>query len=422
MSYYTSVRNFQLDPRYINTPQINLGDGVDLHDPIHPIKSTYSAFKPEGAEVADTGTQGTGVIKARDIINETMAFKEKLEAKEESDVLSQYFKASYGLASVNQSYEAASKQKSSYHTVYALLEHTGESASLSAREIIWQRNPESEMEGDPVRDQELFLARYGSHYVDAIRYGLRIGIQGKVSKFSTEDTSTLSAAFRVTYGGFSVDAGVRKQHQAELDKMGVEILFEATSGGRSDGGLVVVRDFEGINRLLDDIGAGNIRFSVAPIEITLKPYWPTLRREWKNARSILDPDEKQFKVPTANFGVPKGTILPWYPTGEFIFGLDSESEKTTILAPDGWAICDGQMGTPDLRGRFIRGTNEYSDAGNPGGAKQHSHGCTDKPSRTQTIHSGAGRQHTMPVSEHTHDMSEAEHLPEFIWVVYIMKL
>ena len=120
------------------------------------------------------------------------------------------------------------------------------------------------------------------------------------------------------------------------------------------GGLVVVRDFEEINRLLDDIGAGNIRFSVAPIEITLKPYWPTLRREWKNARSILEPDEKQFKVPTANFGVPKGTILPWYPTGEFILGLDSESEETTILAPDRWTICDGQMGTPDLRGRFIK--------------------------------------------------------------------
>ena len=98
MSYYTSVRNLQLDPRYINTPQINLGDGVDLHDPIHPIKSTYSAFKPEGAEAADTGKQGTGVIKARDIINETMAFREKLEAKEENDVLSQYSKASYGLA------------------------------------------------------------------------------------------------------------------------------------------------------------------------------------------------------------------------------------------------------------------------------------------------------------------------------------
>ena len=104
---------------------------------------------------------------------------------------------------------------------------------------------------------------------------------------------------------------MRKQHQAKLDKMGVEILFEATSGGRSDGGLVVVRDFEEINRLLDDIDAGNIRFSVAPIEITLKPYWPTLRSEWKNARSILEPDERQFKVPTASFGVPKGTILPW---------------------------------------------------------------------------------------------------------------
>lgn len=40
--------------------------------------------------------------------------------------------------------------------------------------------------------------------------------------------------------------------------------------------------------------------------------------------------------------IPKGSIIMW--TGE--------------TAPDGWALCDGQNGTPDLRGRFVRMWND----------------------------------------------------------------
>jgi microcystin-dependent protein len=51
---------------------------------------------------------------------------------------------------------------------------------------------------------------------------------------------------------------------------------------------------------------------------------------------------------TANFAklnrVPVGTIIAWNST----------------TPPAGWAICDGQNGTPDLRGRFILGQNNNS--------------------------------------------------------------
>jgi microcystin-dependent protein len=40
--------------------------------------------------------------------------------------------------------------------------------------------------------------------------------------------------------------------------------------------------------------------------------------------------------------LPRGCIIAW----------------NTITAPKGWAICDGQNGTPDLRGRFIRMWND----------------------------------------------------------------
>lgn len=52
---------------------------------------------------------------------------------------------------------------------------------------------------------------------------------------------------------------------------------------------------------------------------------------------------------------PEGTILPY--TGDL------------AKIPHGWVLCDGNNGTPDLRGRFLEGTGSYSgefkDAGLP---------------------------------------------------------
>jgi hypothetical protein len=428
MSYYLSIKSFQLDPRYIDAPKIVLGNGVDLEDPMHPIKSTYSVFAPEVEKVLKAEEPKTGAIKSQDIINESIVFKESLDVKEEGDVLSQYFKASYGLSSVNQSYNYATKQQKSHHTIYALLEHSGEAESLMPTEVTWSRNPESEMVGDPVEDKKLFVARYGSHYVDSIKYGLRIGIQAKVAKSATTSSSSLSAAFKASYGSFSVEAGVRKDHNKKLEEMGVEILFEATSGGRTDKGLVTVRGFESISKLLDDIGTGKTQFAVAPIQVTLRPYWPTLRREWKNTRIALEPKEEEFSVPAANYGVPKGTIIPWYPTGEYIKDLGSQSKAVTIVAPDGWAICDGKMGTPDLRDKFIRGTSEHTGLHDGGGNTEHNHGGLTDDIDTKKVpgewwwRMGTPKQHAVTDVRHRHPIKSAEHLPPFLNLVFIMKL
>lgn len=56
-------------------------------------------------------------------------------------------------------------------------------------------------------------------------------------------------------------------------------------------------------------------------------------------------------------GVPVGVILMWA-------GLVAN-------IPQDWALCDGQNGTPDLRGRFIKGAS--SEAGATGGSETHAH-------------------------------------------------
>ena len=54
-------------------------------------------------------------------------------------------------------------------------------------------------------------------------------------------------------------------------------------------------------------------------------------------------------------GVPKGTIVIW-------------SGAATEI-PSGWAICDGQNGTPDLRDRFVLGAGTNHSVGETGGAE-----------------------------------------------------
>ena len=55
-------------------------------------------------------------------------------------------------------------------------------------------------------------------------------------------------------------------------------------------------------------------------------------------------------------GVPVGTILPWYGN---LSGI-----------PDGYSLCDGTNGTPDLRNRFLVGAGDEYTLGTVGGKKE----------------------------------------------------
>lgn len=59
--------------------------------------------------------------------------------------------------------------------------------------------------------------------------------------------------------------------------------------------------------------------------------------------------------------------------------------------PAGWVLCDGTLGTPDLRDRFIIGAGGSRSVNNTGGAETHTHGVGSYagPSHTHLVpHSG----------------------------------
>lgn len=79
-------------------------------------------------------------------------------------------------------------------------------------------------------------------------------------------------------------------------------------------------------------------------------------------------------IETVVSSIPKGIIVMWSGSIEDI--------------PAGWALCDGQNGTPDIRDRFIVGSGGNYSVGRTGGTTKHSHssGSLQAPSH---VH-GAG--------------------------------
>jgi len=91
--------------------------------------------------------------------------------------------------------------------------------------------------------------------------------------------------------------------------------------------------------------------------------------------------------------LPRGTVLMWSGTADQI--------------PGGWAICNGQNGTPDLRARFIVGAGsggspEYA-AGQFGEPDQHAHSI-GIPGTTFTTSSAGAHNHAPPSNWYDRDL------------------
>lgn len=121
------------------------------------------------------------------------------------------------------------------------------------------------------------------------------------------------------------------------------------------------------------------------------------------------------------FMVPQGAIIMWS-------GLISD-------IPDGWALCDGNNGTPDLLSRFIFGVPSGENPGAIGGTTQHAHTVDIDPFQSNVPnHAWLGAGSAFPTSfladyNHWHMVdppitisSTNAHYPPYYRLAFIMKL
>lgn len=125
---------------------------------------------------------------------------------------------------------------------------------------------------------------------------------------------------------------------------------------------------------------------------------------------------RNLRTDTSPGLVPPGLIIMW----------------SGAQLPDGWALCDGQNGTPDLRDRFIVGAGGSYAVDATGGVASHTHshtvsGTTGGPSSSLTSGGGLFNEHAAGPS-HGHGYSttsspaEIDNRPPYYALAFIQKL
>ena len=128
--------------------------------------------------------------------------------------------------------------------------------------------------------------------------------------------------------------------------------------------------------IVEDLGNNRIRLIPAPTHVS-EPGTPV-------NKALLQPIEDFLATLDPGGLVPPGAIIMWSGAVDAI--------------PEGWALCDGSNGTPDLRNRFIVGAGGSYNVGNTGGASSVTLNTSQIPSHR---HSN-GTLYTDYKGKHTH--------------------
>ena len=127
--------------------------------------------------------------------------------------------------------------------------------------------------------------------------------------------------------------------------------------------------------------------------------------------------------------LPRGVILPFLPDLQSEDYSDMDGLKRW-LSGQGWALCDGSNGTPDLHSRYLVGTRYPEDTGQRLGRSSHDHRVQTHTGREQgrerRFDRGRFTGIRLPHDGHSHEVdtatSASENLPPSTRVLFIMKV
>ena len=114
-------------------------------------------------------------------------------------------------------------------------------------------------------------------------------------------------------------------------------------------------------------------------------------------------------------------------TKDFLKGMIVLWSGSIASIPGGWALCDGNNGTPNLKNRFIVGAGATYVVDAIGGSSSHNHDF-ESQDHSHSIDSGGDLGadtdfNAYTDSENVEGTTDSEgHLPPFYALAYIMKL
>jgi microcystin-dependent protein len=102
-------------------------------------------------------------------------------------------------------------------------------------------------------------------------------------------------------------------------------------------------------------------------------------------------------------GIPAGVIVMW--------------SGNTANIPSGWALCDGQNGTPDLRDRFVLGIAQGEQPGGTGGSHQKTLTVDHMPNHRHSFSTGSqsnSHTHSVTGGSHSHTYSRSSSVANYL--------
>lgn len=119
---------------------------------------------------------------------------------------------------------------------------------------------------------------------------------------------------------------------------------------------------------LSKLATGEITLYRGPVDVAAKCYRHTLV-DYPITRALFR--EYGGDPAPAPWGVPEGTVIAWSPRAD---AQRRQPDGSVIIdPPQGWVICDGRPGTPNLLDRFIMGTGDANQIASLGGTPNPVH-------------------------------------------------
>ncbi|MBK7959267.1 MAG: hypothetical protein IPK03_14945 [Bacteroidetes bacterium] len=354
-NYYQTLSDYTLEviPTKIGG-NVVLGRGLDLSDPSNPRLSTLNAFNIS----SDKTSLSNNPINESIITQASSYYVENQSEYEKARSLYFNFKIAYGFFNMNAAFSQVQNERNTHRSIQFIMQNTVTAPSIDLQELKWVKEPNSEKITEVNDRKRQFIEEYGTHFIQSINYGFRIAIEGKIQTSDINRQMNFSAAFKA----WSAKGSAGGSFSEILKSSDVQLTCVITAGSITPLSSMVLRGFDDISLFLTDLKNGTIKITNAPISCNLNRF--TLL-SYPNSKEIFKISE-DGTIALAPYGVPKGTIISWFPDQSSII-KDQVTGQIKIIAPKGWLICDGSNQTPNLTGRFPRGVVNKDQVGVFGG-------------------------------------------------------